>query len=177
MMTDQKEKAPADFSARAQCSLTDKEVSSPKPGTRPAEKLIADFAARWPYCFSVYEKRRRPLAIGIHEQIISALDGVASRREIKLALAFYTRNLKYLAALKAGVARIGLDGQPTGVVTAKEERPDVPRLIKARRRKGKPVRQTPKPANPTLSPSQLASPTQPHPVNADKPRLTLRGRP
>jgi sRNA-binding protein len=36
---------------------------------------LALFAAPWPHCFSVYERRRSPLKLGIRHDIMSVLDG------------------------------------------------------------------------------------------------------
>jgi hypothetical protein len=33
---------------------------------------IAELEKRWPNCFSVYEPRRRPLALGIHDPILES---------------------------------------------------------------------------------------------------------
>jgi sRNA-binding protein len=37
--------------------------------------VIALLAELFPECFSVYEGRRRPLKIGIHRDILAAVDG------------------------------------------------------------------------------------------------------
>jgi len=55
--------------------------------TAAAKALIEKLADRFPACFAVYEKRRRPLKIGIHDDLVAALDGTVSLRELKAALA------------------------------------------------------------------------------------------
>jgi sRNA-binding protein len=76
--------------------------------------LIMLFAVRWPKCFAVYENRRRPLAVGIHNEMIAALDGVASETAIKNALGYYVGNAKYRATLKAGMPRSASTANPSG---------------------------------------------------------------
>jgi sRNA-binding protein len=148
--------------------------AAPRQG--PAGNLIALFAEKWPACFFVYEKRRRPLAIGIHEQIISAFDGVASSRVlIQRALAIYVNNFGYLRQIKAGRDRIGLGGEPAGVVTAEEEHHSAPRLAACKQRrksKKKKSRQPPEPAIHHLAKTPRT--TSIHSANAAKPRLSLR---
>jgi len=40
--------------------------------------LIQQLEERWPRCFAVYERRRRRLKVGIHGDIIAALEGVVA---------------------------------------------------------------------------------------------------
>lgn len=78
-------------------------------------------AAKWPKCFHLYEMRRQPLAIGIDRDIMAALDGAVSPAELYNALRCYTGGNKvYRNRLIVGAVRIGLDGQPAGVVTEKQ---------------------------------------------------------
>jgi sRNA-binding protein len=198
-MTELNEKAPVDFSAGTKCSEDREGIYKLKPGTRPAEILITMFAERWPACFHVYEKRRRPLAIGIHKEIIAALDGVADKTAIENALAFYVGNFSYLGKIKAGRERIALDGKPAGAVTDEEERNAIPRIMARKRRKeakfkerqaaqqptatiglnGKITQAGEQPsAAPGLDGQIIQAPASSHGTNpnAAKPRLTLRRR-
>ena len=77
-------------------------------------------AARWPAAFAVHQARRRPLAIGIHRDILAALDGAVTPDELSRALRFYTGNRVYLRRIAAGVTRVDLNGAPAGVITEKE---------------------------------------------------------
>jgi ProP effector len=79
------------------------------------EATIRALAERWPKCFAVNEKQRRPLKVGIGEEVRVLLPDV----EVSAALAFYAHNTNYMKALVAGA--IGLDGEPAGVVTAEQE--------------------------------------------------------
>src|SRR5262245_15876337 len=82
---------------------------------------IALLAERYPKCFSVYEGRRRPLKIGIHKDILAAVDGALTPLELGKALGAYCSNPVYLGHTRKGAWRLDLDGNPAGVVTADEE--------------------------------------------------------
>jgi ProP effector len=90
------------------------------PAPTSAHEIIATLAKIWPRCFSVFERRRRPLAIGIRNAILAS--GITGIDEAMLAIALgtYTSNSGYLASLQAGAPRIGLDGTAAGTVTAGE---------------------------------------------------------
>jgi ProP effector len=107
-------------------------------------------AEMWPAAFSIYENRRRPLKVGIREEILAALDGAVTAAELSLALRVYVSNRVYRARLVAGAVRIGLDGQPAGVVTPEQIPP------------------SPSPPSPSPPP-----PSPPAPSPAPSPRLTL----
>ena len=83
-----------------------------------ARGVIELLAERWPAAFAVFEERRRPLKIGIHDDIIAALDGAVTAAEIGGALRYYTQNSSYLDGLRSGAPRVGLDGKSAGEVTA-----------------------------------------------------------
>lgn len=83
-----------------------------------ARAVIALLAERWPATFAVFEARRRPLKVGVHNDIIAALDGAVTAAELGSALRYYTHNPFYLDRLREGAARVGLDGKTAGEVTA-----------------------------------------------------------
>jgi ProP effector len=82
--------------------------------------LITLLAERWPKCFSVYERRRRPLKIGIHRDVIAALGDAVTAIELSSALGVYCANASYLRSMVPGTIRIDLDGNPAGAVTEDE---------------------------------------------------------
>jgi len=91
---------------------------------------IAQLAELYPSCF---RQPRQPLKIGIHNDII------ARHPELRLsliasALKTYTRSLGYLETLKAGAARIDLEGNPVGTVTAADEEDARRKIAKAAKR-------------------------------------------
>jgi ProP effector len=114
--------------------LPDKDT---KPPARDAavDAAIRLLAETWPACFSVYERRRRPLALGIHHGILAALDGAVTPQELRRALRFYVGNTYYLRMMIAGAARIDLDGCPAGTVSAEEAATAAARLATHKRRR------------------------------------------
>jgi sRNA-binding protein len=93
---------------------------------RNIQAVLELLAETWPAAFSVYENRRRPLRIGIHTEILAALDGAITPIELRAALGCYVANPVYRARLVAGAVRIGLGGQPAGVVTPEQIPPARP---------------------------------------------------
>jgi ProP effector len=82
-------------------------------------ETIVALAARFSKAFSVYERRRRPLKLGIHHDIVAAAPDILMK-ELHAALSCYVNNVGYLYACKAGAARIDLNGKPVGCVTEDE---------------------------------------------------------
>jgi ProP effector len=86
--------------------------------------VIALLAEQWPKAFSVYEGRRRPLKVGIHNDILSI-----TPPELGKALGAYVANRVYLDRMRAGAVRIDLDGNPAGAVTHAEAEHAKARLL------------------------------------------------
>jgi ProP effector len=82
--------------------------------------VLAHLVERFPATF-VLEKYRphRPLKVGITTDIRRRCPEVKSRM-LALTLHFYTGRLMYLQGTVAGTARIDLDGNPAGEVTARD---------------------------------------------------------
>jgi sRNA-binding protein len=91
----------------------------PIDSIRDAKAIIAELAQRFPKAFVVFEKRRRPLKIGIDRDIAAAAPDIDAT-DLSNALGYYTRNLHYLNTLVAGAPRIGLDGEVCGDVSEKD---------------------------------------------------------
>jgi ProP effector len=85
-------------------------------GRKETAAALALLAETWPACFSIYEKRRRPLKIGIHNDILATLDGAVTPAGLSRALRIYTGNKVYRSRLRIGAVRVGLDGEPAGEV-------------------------------------------------------------
>jgi hypothetical protein len=62
--------------------------------------IIAGLAELCPKAVFVYERRRRPLKIGIYEDLAAKVAGSITPDELKLALRTYTRNPGYLRAMR-----------------------------------------------------------------------------
>jgi ProP effector len=91
---------------------------------------IAQLAELYPSCFC---QPRRPLKIGIHNDIIARHPELRPG-VIASALKTYTRSLCYLETLKAGSARIDLEGNAVGAVTEADEEDAQRKIAKAARR-------------------------------------------
>ena len=91
---------------------------------------IAQLAELFPNCF---RQPRQPLKIGIHNDI-SARHPELRPSLLASALKTYTRSLGYLETLKAGAARIDLEGNPIGTVTTADEEDAKRKIAKAARR-------------------------------------------
>jgi ProP effector len=87
-------------------------------------------AELYPNCF---HQPRQPLKIGIHNDIIARHPELRPSL-IASALKTYTRSLGYLETLKAGAARIDLEGKPVGTVTGADEEHAKRKVAKAARR-------------------------------------------
>jgi ProP effector len=83
-------------------------------------ELIAMLAARWPRCFAIYQRRRRPLKIGIDRDLAAALGDSVTPVELEVVLSRYVRSEGYLFKCVADAARIDLDGAAAGSVTAEQ---------------------------------------------------------
>jgi ProP effector len=98
--------------------LTPPPPTTPEKPEQVARDLIGVLADFWPLAFSLYQWRRRPLKLGIRQDIEAAAAGAITADELNVALRSYTRNVGYLCVCKEGVPRIDLDGEPAGHVTA-----------------------------------------------------------
>jgi ProP effector len=127
-----------------------------------ADALIALLAERFSRIFSVFERRRKPLKVGIAADLAAL--GVASVADLKRALRRYCRNSGYLAGLREGAERLDLDGLPAGKVTATEAT-FAAMLLDARRAKAAlkkpPDPAKPKPAKPKPKPPAKPAPSRP----------------
>ena len=85
------------------------------PESKPQKPWI-DLAALYPACFNW--KQPRPLKIGIFHDLRAAGH---PRPATHKALAVYCSRGRYLKALRAGMPRLDLRGQPVGTVTEEEQ--------------------------------------------------------
>ena len=71
----------------------------------------------FPQCFVMFERPRRPLNVGILDDILARLGDRIERQQLGPALRFYTGNVFYRRAQRAGTPRIDLDGNESGTVS------------------------------------------------------------
>src|SRR5712671_1102551 len=86
---------------------------------RERQEVIALLAARFPQCFSI-QVPRMPLKIGIHAEMLVALNGAIKFDQLQRALAEYTSVPGYLRSIVLGARRCDLYGGSAGVVTHEE---------------------------------------------------------
>jgi ProP effector len=94
----------------------------------PHHDDIARLVALYPRAFFLVGNDRKPLRIGIYQDLCAVDTGI-SHRKLRGVLSQYTRSLGYLATMREGVARIDLAGEPCGAVTAAEELHAIARLL------------------------------------------------
>jgi ProP effector len=114
-----------------------------------ANQTIDVLCARFPRAFFRDGAKRRPLKIEIHFDLAKALDGAIPSLDLRAALKLYTASPRYRHALTVGAARIDLDGDPVGEVSAVHAAHAAFASRRFRKRKPKPP--TPKSA-PTAAP-------------------------
>ena len=84
------------------------------------DQILELLCERFPRTFARNPSGRQPLKLGIDRDLVARLGGIVSRSALKRALGIYTSCLEYRATLIEGAARIDLDGNPAGAVTADE---------------------------------------------------------
>jgi len=141
---------------------------------------LARLAEAFPQTF-VLEKHRphRPLKVGIGIDLRTRcpeLDPPALRK----ALGAYTKRVMYLEAMVAGAARLDLDGNPAGEVTAGEAEHAVFKLANLmaartrRRTEAMAARRAQRKAATSAAPAPSPSPAPPAPVLPLKAKPVLR---
>ncbi len=88
-----------------------------QPKLNSSKEVIAFLAERFPHCFSA-EGEARPLKIGIFQDLVERVEGEMSlsKTQLRSALRLYTSSWRYLYGIKAGAARVDLDGNACGVL-------------------------------------------------------------
>ena len=82
------------------------------------DQILDLLCERFPGTFVRNPAERQPLKRGIDRDLVARLDGLSSRTALKRVLGGYTACPEYRAKLIEGAARIDLDGNPAGAVTA-----------------------------------------------------------
>jgi ProP effector len=79
---------------------------------------LALLARQFPQAFTIGHQRW-PLKIGIHEDLVARATGLSNNQILK-ALHRYTSDISYLRVMVEGAARVDLDGNSAGTVTARQ---------------------------------------------------------
>ena len=85
--------------------------ASPPPAQK-ARQLLKELQEKFPVFRDCL-----PLAIGIDKQLLARLPEL-ERKPLRIALGIHTHSLRYLKASAQATARVDLDGQPAGEITA-----------------------------------------------------------
>ena len=111
-----------------------------------AQAAVAQLRERFPAIFT--PANCPPLKIGIHNELVAL---GFDREMVVVGLRSYCGSSAYLSALREGAVRIGLDGQPTGLVNAEEEKFAAAQLAeKVARAKNRRLTSVTQTAKPTL---------------------------
>jgi sRNA-binding protein len=86
-----------------------------------ADAGIAKLAERFPKCFTVLGRKRRPLKVGINADVVAAMVGIVTPVEVGAAIRRCVSAIDYERSLLAGTPRVDLQGRPAGTVTDSEE--------------------------------------------------------
>ncbi|WP_040976123.1 RNA chaperone ProQ [Necropsobacter massiliensis] len=99
------------------------------------KEIIAYLAEKFPLCFSL-EGEAKPLKIGIFQDLAEALaeDERVSKTQLRHALRQYTSNWRYLYGCKAGAERVGLNGEPSGILEQEHAEHAATQLAEAKAR-------------------------------------------
>ena len=81
--------------------------------------ILVQLSLRFPKAFAVFNAERRPLKIGITEDLIAAAPDI-DQALLRAAVRHYCRWPDYLSASVAGAVRVDLNGEPAGVLNAGE---------------------------------------------------------
>jgi ProP effector len=125
--------------------------------------VLDRLANEFPQTFSIYGAYRKPLKIGIFDDIVAT--GVIPPHELRWPLCAYCNSISYLKNLKVGATRVDLAGDEAGVITEAESehaRAKLDALL---------VRRRPKPA-PQPQAAQKAQPQAKKEARKQKPAAT-----
>jgi ProP effector len=84
---------------------------------RRALAMQETLVRRFPAAFKPQGRPRLPLKIGIYDDIISLAPDLP-QIEVKKAVMLYVNQRSYNRAVREGAARVDLNGEPAGLVTA-----------------------------------------------------------
>lgn len=108
--------------------------------------LVVMLCERWPKAFVLNAYSRKPLKLGIHDDLLQQLGDTVDSRHLGWALRFYVTHVGYMQRLRADAVRVDLDGNPCGSVTAEQARDAKARLLGAKPKRA--AEKKPKPPPP-----------------------------
>jgi sRNA-binding protein len=87
--------------------------------TAPVSQLLKRLIMEYPQCFRPESQPPVPLSLGIHWEILDATYPDVEPLVVRDALKIYCQRDAYQDCLKPGAARVNLQGETAGVVTAR----------------------------------------------------------
>jgi sRNA-binding protein len=84
------------------------------------DEMLLLLVNTFPKAFFPLGRNCRPLRVGLFDELDAGLPPEIDRIRLRLFLSIYTRQPRYLQALVPGAARIDLNGNPAGRVSANE---------------------------------------------------------
>lgn len=85
---------------------------------RAREEWLPQLAEKYPRAFFADGRERKPLKVGIHQDILADADNTLAAYQLTSALRWYTGAYAYQCKLTEGTPRIDLQGEVSGKVTA-----------------------------------------------------------
>ena len=100
-----------------------------------AKEIVAYLAEKFPECFKTTDAEIRPLKLGILDDIVNALkdDHKYSKTAIRHGIQLYTKSWVYLERCKENAARVDLDGNDAGIVSAEHAEYAVKKLEESKK--------------------------------------------
>ena len=111
----------------------------------------------FPACFVQFERRRRPLKVGIVDDIQARLGDQVDRELLRRALRFYVGNLHYRMAQQPGAPRIDLAGNACGTVSEADAISAAKDVARRAETKQQQMLRTP-PIEPEITPAIVSAP-------------------
>jgi ProP effector len=140
--------------------------------TDDAIEVIRTLAERWPKTFYPESKKRKPLKVGIFQDLkVTAPD--IEPKMLRLALRVYTTSGAYLVACSKGHKRVDLNGNAVAEVSEKDKT-RAREILEARKNKEKVQAEAQKAESERLKRKDEARRPVPRGVNARKPVLRLK---
>jgi hypothetical protein len=89
------------------------------PKKRSNRAILKILQQRWPKCFQALPNGdHQPLKVGIHEDLLAVPDLEIYPSDLRRFLGHYVRKPPYLLGAHVGMARVDLDGNPRGTLSA-----------------------------------------------------------
>ena len=142
--------------------------------TDDAIEVIRTLAERWPKTFYPESKKRKPLKVGIFEDLKAAAPDIDPKM-LRLALRVYTTSGTYLFACSEGYKRVDLNGNAVAEVSQKDKA-RAGEILEVRKNKEKVRAEAQKVEAERLKRKEEARRPVPRGVNARKPVLRLKVR-